>query len=45
MIIAVIGNFDPPAHVYALAEAVGKELSQLGGYGGLRRADRGDGGG
>ena len=28
MIIAVIGNFDPPAHVYALAEAVGKELAQ-----------------
>ena len=30
MIIAVIGNFDPPAHVYALAEQVGKELARRG---------------
>ena len=30
MIIAVIGNFDPPPHVYALAEAVGKELARRG---------------
>ncbi len=30
MIIAVIGNFDPPPHVYALAEGVGAELSKRG---------------
>lgn len=30
MIIAVIGNYDPPPHVYALAEAVGKELARRG---------------
>ena len=30
MIIAVIGNYDPPLHVYALAEGVGKELAQCG---------------
>ena len=30
MIIAVIGNYDPPPHVYALAEGVGKELGRRG---------------
>ena len=30
MIIAVIGNYDPPPHVYALAEGVGKELARRG---------------
>lgn len=30
MIIAVIGNFDPPPQVYALAEQVGKELARRG---------------
>ena len=30
MIIAVIGNFDPPPHVYALAEQVGAELARRG---------------
>ena len=30
MIIAVIGNFDPPPHVYALAEQVGRELGRRG---------------
>ena len=30
MIIAVIGNFDPPPHVYALAEQVGQELARRG---------------
>ncbi|MCY3693244.1 MAG: TIGR00725 family protein [Chloroflexota bacterium] len=30
MIIAVIGNFDPPPHVYGLAEQVGKELARRG---------------
>ena len=30
MIIAVIGNYDPPPHVYALAEGVGKELGKRG---------------
>ena len=30
MIIAVIGNYDPPPHVYALAEQVGKELGRRG---------------
>ena len=30
MIIAVIGNFDPPPHVYALAEEVGRELAKRG---------------
>ena len=30
MIIAVIGNYDPPPHVYALAEAVGQELARRG---------------
>ena len=30
MIIAVIGNFDPPPHVYDLAEQVGKELGRRG---------------
>ncbi len=30
MIIAVIGNFDPPPHVYDLAEAVGQELGKRG---------------
>ena len=44
MIIAVIGNFDPPPHVYALAEAVGEELLR-GDYRGLQQADRRDGGG
>ena len=28
MIIAVIGNYDPPPHVYALAEEAGKELAR-----------------
>ena len=30
MIIAVIGNFDPPPHIYALAESVGQELARRG---------------
>jgi uncharacterized protein (TIGR00725 family) len=30
MIIAVIGNFDPPPHIYALAEEVGRELASRG---------------
>ncbi len=30
MIIAVIGNYDPPPHVYALAEGVGRELARRG---------------
>ncbi len=30
MIIAVIGNFDPPPHIYALAEEVGRELAKRG---------------
>ena len=32
MIIAVIGNYDPPPHVYALAEGVGQELAPTGHY-------------
>lgn len=27
MVIAVIGNFDPPLHVYGLAEQLGKGLA------------------
>ena len=30
MIIAVIGNYDPPPHVYALAEGIGEELARRG---------------
>lgn len=30
MIIAVIGNYNPLPHVYALAEGVGKELARRG---------------
>lgn len=30
MIIAVIGNSDPPPHIYALAEEVGAELARRG---------------
>ena len=30
MIIAVIGNYDPPLHVYALTEGVGRELARRG---------------
>ena len=30
MIIAVVGNSDPPPHIYALAEAVGGELARRG---------------
>ena len=30
MIIAVIGNYDPPPHVYALAEGMGRELVRRG---------------
>ena len=30
MIIAVIGNSDPPPHIYELAEAVGRELARRG---------------
>ena len=30
MIIAVIGNSDPPPHIYALAEEVGRELARRG---------------
>ena len=30
MIIAVVGNYDPPPHVYDLAEGVGKELARRG---------------
>ena len=48
MIIAVIGNFDPPPHVYALAEGVGKELGKrgitlvCGGLTGVMEAIRGE---
>ncbi len=30
MIIAVIGNSDPPPHIYALAEEVGREMARRG---------------
>ena len=30
MIIAVIGNYDPPPHVCALAEGIGEELVRRG---------------
>ena len=30
MIIAVIGNYDPPPQIYALAEGVGRELARRG---------------
>ena len=30
MIIAVIGNYDPPPHMYTLAEGVGRELGKRG---------------
>ena len=30
MIIAVIGSYDTPPHVYALAEGVGRELARRG---------------
>lgn len=30
MIITVIANYDPPPHVYALAEGVGRELARRG---------------
>ena len=42
MIVAVIGNYDPPPHVYALAEGVGQELARHGVTvvcGGLTRRD------